>query len=129
MKAFNVTVFVLCLLFALLQYNDPDPYIWMPVYLYTAALAWLAYRGKYYKKAIVAGMIFYTLFACYLFLVPDGVIDWYAVHGSENLVQSMKATKPWIEYTREFGGLLFLLVVLSVNLAFNPRSTQGDVAR
>jgi hypothetical protein len=44
------------------------------------------------------------------------VIDWYEKHHAENLVQSMKATKPWIENTREFGGLMIMIVILSVNL-------------
>jgi hypothetical protein len=38
----------------------------------------------------------------------------------------MKATKPWIEKTREFGGLLILIFVLGLNLLKAPRINQGD---
>jgi hypothetical protein len=36
----------------------------------------------------------------------------------------MKATKPWIENTREFGGLAIMVVVLSVNLIRDRK--KGD---
>jgi hypothetical protein len=122
MKVFNVILFILCLLFAALQYNDPDPYIWIPIYLCTALLAWFAFRGKFYVKWMMAAIGMYVLYAAYLIWVPEGVIDWYTIHGSESLVQTMKATKPWIEYTREFGGLLFLILCLTVNIIFYRRT-------
>lgn|SRR5574343_256854 len=115
MKAFNLLFFILFVLFAALQYNDPDPYIWMPIYIFAAGLCWLAYRQSYFPKAYLAGMIVYGLYAIYLFFTNDGVLDWFNKHEAENLVQTMKAEKPWIEDTREFGGLLILIIVLLVN--------------
>src|SRR5687768_16158955 len=99
MKVFNL---IFCLLFvfsAALQYNDPDPYIWIPIYLFGAILCWLAFRGKYFPKLYLFGIIVYAAYAAYLFFEKDGVLDWYRDHQAENLVQSMKATKPWIEAT------------------------------
>lgn len=115
MKAFNLLFFILFVLFAALQYNDPDPYIWMPIYIFAAGLCWLAYRQNYFPKAYLAGIIVYSLYAIYLFFTHDGVLDWFNKHEAENLVQTMKAEKPWIEDTREFGGLLILIIVLLVN--------------
>jgi hypothetical protein len=46
----------------------------------------------------------------------DGVISWFSDHDAESLVQSMKATKPWIENAREFGGLMIIAVFLIINL-------------
>lgn len=100
---------------AALQYNDPDPYIWMPIYLFGAWLCWSYYKEKYYTKAYLSGILVYTVYAVYLFFDKYGVLNWYNEHAAENIVMSMKATKPWIEETREFGGLLILIVVLAVD--------------
>ncbi len=112
MKVFNYCFTVIFVLFAALQYNDPDPWLWMPIYLYAAVLCWLYARGRYYPKAYLAGIAAYLLYAIWLVFTKDGVIDWYNEHHAENLVQTMKAEKPWIEDTREFGGLLILIIVL-----------------
>jgi hypothetical protein len=69
--------------FAALQYNDPDPYLWMPIYL---------------------------------LVDKTGVLNWAGEHHSENIVQSMKAEKPWIEETREFFGLVIVMAVLVINM-------------
>jgi uncharacterized phage-associated protein len=64
------------------------------------------------------------LYAAYLIFTNDGVIDWYTRHDAENLVQTMKAEKPWIEDTREFGGLVILIVALALNYRSAKRSTK-----
>ncbi|MBC8032977.1 MAG: transmembrane 220 family protein [Chitinophagaceae bacterium] len=115
MKAFNLFCFILFVFSAALQYNDPDPYLWMPIYLYGAVLCFLAFRGRYYPKAYLAGIAVYSVYAIFLLFDKTGVFNWWNEHNAENLVQSMKATKPWIEETREFGGLLILIIALSVN--------------
>ena len=112
MKLFNYCFTVIFVLFAALQYNDPDPWLWMPIYLYAAVLCWLYARGRYYPKAYLAGTAAYLIYTFWLVFTKDGVIDWYNEHHAENLVQTMKAEKPWIEDTREFGGLLILILVL-----------------
>ena len=124
MKIFNI---VFCLLFvfsAALQYNDPDPYVWMPIYLYGAALCWLAFRDRYYPKACIAGIIVYTAYAIYLFFAKDGVLDWIKEHNAENIAEGMKATKPWIEETREFFGLVILIVILAINYVYGKRKAK-----
>ncbi len=123
MKIFNM---VFCLLFifsAALQYNDPDPYVWMPIYLYGAALCWLALRGKYYPRAYIAGILVYLAYALYLFFAKDGVLDRFNKHDAENIAQTMESDKPWIEETREFFGLVILIAVLFVNYIHAKRKT------
>lgn len=115
MKLFNLIFFILFLFFAALQYNDPDPYLWMPIYVYAASLCYLAYKNKWFPKAYLIGIAVYTLYAVYLFFTKDGVMDWAQKHDAESLVTTMKAEKPWIEDTREFGGLLILIIVLLIN--------------
>ena len=116
MKIFNILFSLLFLASAVLQYNDPDPYLWMPIYLYGAILCWLAFRNQFYPKAYIAGILIYAGYALYLFLADDGVLDWYQKHNAENIAATMKATKPWIEETREFFGLVILIIALAVNL-------------
>src|ERR1700741_10508 len=115
MRIFNLIFFILFVLFAVLQYNDPDPWIWIPIYGYAAVLCLLAFRRKYYPVAYLIGIAVYFGYAVYLFFTKDGVLDWAIKHEAESIVQTMKAEKPWVEDTREFGGLLILIVVLGVN--------------
>lgn len=116
MKAFNITCIVLFVVFAALQYNDPDPYLWIPIYLYAAFLCYQAIKGKYPRGMYIAGLLVYAGYAAYLLFDKTGVINWAGKHHAENLVHTMKAEKPWIEETREFGGLLIVIIVLLVNM-------------
>lgn len=115
MKILNVFFVIIFLISAGLQYNDPDPYVWIPIYLYAAILCWLAVRGKYYPRAYILGIVVYLAYAAYLFFDKNGVLSWAEEHNAESLVTTMKASQPWIEETREFGGLLIVAVALFVN--------------
>jgi hypothetical protein len=115
MKIFNILFCILFLISAGLQYNDPDPYLWIPIYLYGAICCWLAARKQFFPKAYLFGMLIFTGYALYLFFTDDGVLDWIQKHDAENIAGSMKATTPWIEDTREFFGLLVLIFVLGIN--------------
>jgi len=124
MKSFNLLFTFLFVLFAGLQYNDPDPLLWIPIYLFAAFLCWKAYKGIYHKRLMWLGLGLYGLYAVYLLLDKNGVLSWASEHAAESLVTSMKAEKPWIEETREFGGLLILMAVFAVNLYKAPKA-QG----
>jgi len=100
----------------------------MPIYLYGAVLCWLAFKNKFYVKAYLIGIAGYLIYAIILFFENEGVLDWYNRHDSESLVQTMKATKPWIENTREFGGLLILIVVLLVNYFYSKRKLKSQIS-
>jgi len=83
------------------------------------------FRGKFYPKAYFCGILAYSGYAIYLFFDKYGVLNWYNDHAAENIAMSMKATKPWIEETREFGGLLILIIVLAIDyLTSRIRSKQ-----
>jgi len=124
MKVFNL---IFCLLFvfsAALQYNDPDPYVWMPIYMYGAVLCWLAFRNKFYPKAYLIGIVIYFIYAVGLFFWKNGVLDWMTQHNAEDIAATMKAEKPWIEETREFFGLVILIVVLAVNYFYAKKKAH-----
>ncbi len=127
MKALNIFFIALFLLSALLQYNDPDPYVWIPIYLYGALLCFLAIKGRYNSILYVTGLVIYIGFAIFLFVVDDGVLAWAQQHDAENIAQSMKATKPWIEQTREFFGLLILIAVLVANMIWYSKSRRNSL--
>lgn len=124
MKIFNLSFVLIFILFAGLQYNDPDPYIWMPVYLYAAVFCYLAFRGRFYPNWYWAGIAVYFGYAVYLFFTKDGIVDWVSDHHAESITESMKATKPWIEETREFFGLVILMAVLGANLIYAARKRK-----
>jgi len=121
MKLFNIIFCFVFILFAALQYNDPDPYKWVPIYSYTAVLCWLAFRNRYYPKAYIAGIIVYAAYSLYKVFDANGLIDWISKHQAQNIAETMKAEKPWIEETREFFGLVILIAVLLINFFYAKR--------
>ena len=121
MKIFNLIFCVLFVFFAALQYNDPDPYVWVPIYLYSAVLCYLAAQKKFHPRAYLLGIIVYGAYGAYLFFDKTGVLAWVKEHHSESMVQTMKAEKPWIEESREFFGLLILIIVIGINWVYMSR--------
>ena len=115
MKVFNIFFCIIFIVFAGLQYNDPDPYVWVPIYMYTSVLCWLAAKQRYYKKAWLFGITVYTLYAVYKVFDANGLLDWIGKHHAENIAETMKAEQPWIEESREFFGLVILIVVSAIN--------------
>lgn len=126
MKVFNIIFIVLFILFAALQYNDPDPYVWIPIYLYATFLCYQAIKGRYQPILYIIGLVVYIGYAVYLFFDKTGVLDWAQEHHAENIAQSMHAEKPWIEETREFGGLLIVVIVLVANMIWLRRKNRKD---
>jgi|SRR5690606_29690382 hypothetical protein len=115
MKAFNILFCILFIVAAALQYNDVDPFIWIPIYLYGAALCFITARGRYVPKAYLYGIIIYLCFIAYFLIFKHGVLDWVQHHPANDLVRTMKADKPWIEETREVMGLSILVIVLAID--------------
>jgi hypothetical protein len=115
MKIFNL---VFCLLFIVssgLQYNDPDPYLWIPIYLIGALISFKAFQGIYLPRLSLLFSIFLFIYSVYLFFDKYGVLTWIFDHQAEDIAGSMKASTPWIEETREFFGLIILIIVLIAN--------------
>lgn len=116
MKIFNSIFLVLFIVSAVLQYNDPDPALWILIYLFGAMTCFLSIREIHYPMLNLAGIFLLFIYAVYLFFDKDGVLSWLTEHQAENIAGSMKASSPWIEETREFFGLAILISVLSINL-------------
>lgn len=115
MKSFNIIMAIIFIVFAALQYNDPDPLLWISLYLYAAYLCINRFRGKYQPRGYALAFMVYLVYAIYLFVDKNGVLSWLNEHHAESLVTTMKAEKPWIEESREFGGLVILMITMAIN--------------
>ncbi|MGV8878823.1 MAG: transmembrane 220 family protein [Sphingobacteriaceae bacterium] len=115
LKFADYIFFLLCLISAGLQYNDPDPYVWMPIYLYTGILCMRAASGHFYPKMYLWGIVVYVVYALYLFFDKTGVLNWANEHDAQDIAANMHAEKPWIEETREFFGLVIVIAMLLIN--------------
>ena len=115
MKVFNIVFCILFIISAGLQYNDVDPYLWIPLYGYGAWACYTAARGRNASGIFAIGVVGYLAFAVYYLIFKHGVLEWFQFHETRDLVHSMKADKPWIEETREVMGLMILAVVMAIN--------------
>jgi hypothetical protein len=88
-------------LFAAAQANDPDPFLWILLYGGVAALFAAAALDRLFRPAAWLWLIGAVLWAGYL---APHFVEWINM-GMPSIVETMKAEKPWIEFTREFLGL------------------------
>ncbi|AVR46569.1 hypothetical protein C7S20_15575 [Christiangramia fulva] len=124
MKFLNAFFVIIFTISAVIQYNDPDPLLWMVIYGYGALVCLLAIFRKDNRMLHYAGILIFLAYALYLFFIPDGVLSWITRHGAENITGSMSDEKPWVEYTREFFGLLILSFALFLNLIFRKNKIE-----
>ena len=116
MNFFNIFFILVFILFAAFQYNDPDPYLWIPIYLYPAVLCYLEIKQKSINKmAYLAGFLVFGIYAIYKLFDTNGIIDWIKFHNASSIAATMKAEVPWVEESREFFGLSIILAVMAIN--------------
>lgn len=101
--------------FAYVNLNDKDSWLWVPIYMAAAICCGLAAVGLFYPHVYLALVTFYLVYAIKIFFAKDGVRDWVVKYNKPSLVESMQATKPYIEQTREFFGLLIIAGALLIN--------------
>jgi len=109
LTAFFVSVIV--------QYNDPDPLLWMAIYGIAVVICLLAALGKL-NWSVSAVMAFAALGGA-LFLAPR-VIGKVAFL---EIFESMQMKTIAVEYAREMGGLLIIAVWMVV-LTIHTRRQQ-----
>lgn len=126
MKIANLFFCLTFVLFAALQYNDPDPYLWIPIYLFAAFLCWKASKGVFHVTTTLVGLVFFSVYAIYKIFDPNGLLDWMNLHHAENIAETMKAEKPWVEESREFFGLLIIITVLSINYFQSRKKIKSE---
>lgn len=108
MKATNSILSLLFLSFAAVQYNDPDPWLWIITYVFIAVLFILQILQKLPRPLLLASTILFAIWG--ITFIPD-FMNWID-KGAPSIASEMKATEPHIELVREFGGLLICLAGL-----------------
>ena len=108
MKVLNIVLALLFTLFAYFQLNDPDPFLWVTIYIIVAAICAFAAFGKYNSWVLLIGLLGLSI---YFGMLLPSFITWLK-DGMPTITGSMKAESKYIELVREFLGLLILIVVL-----------------
>lgn len=111
----NIVFCVSFIGFAYVNLNDKDAWLWVPIYMTAAISCGLAATGLVYPNIYLALITFYLAYATKIFFAKDGVRDWVTKYNKPSLIDSMQATKPYIEQTREFFGLLIIAGALLIN--------------
>ena len=102
MSVWYKIIAVIFALFALVQYNDPDPVQWMLIYGGVSLNATLMVVRKPVKVLI---WVFFLVSGLWCLSLFPHFLNWLNT-GCPSIVTTMKAEKPWVELTREFLGLL-----------------------
>ena len=101
--------------FAYVNLNDKDSWLWVSIYMVAAICCGFAIFQKYFPTVYLSAIVFYLVYAIWIFFSKDGVKDWILKYKSPSIVETMQATKPYIEKTREFFGLLIITGALVMN--------------
>ncbi|MFT4668091.1 MAG: putative membrane protein, partial [Gammaproteobacteria bacterium] len=86
MKITNIILGILFAIFAAVQYNDPDSWNWILLYLFVAVVSFAAAKGRYHKGLLMVAMA--GVLAWMAFLLP-GFIEWLQ-SGMPTIVDEMK---------------------------------------
>jgi len=116
MKILNIIFAVLFLGFAALQYNDPDPLVWISIYMAMVVVCVLAVKQRHYKFLSIALVLVYVGYAT--LLSPSVLIWWQSVDRSQLFDEFAKMQFLYIEETREFLGLMICLAVLAIDYLY-----------
>ena len=123
MKILNFILAALFITFAVVQYNDPDPWKWIFLYVLVAAISLMAALDKYNKWSILLALAIFAIESVRLY--PE-FQDWVS-DGMPSIVDSMKAESPYIEFVREFLGLVLCFAVMIFHyIIFRKRSFKNS---
>ena len=119
MKIVHALLAIMFLIFAALQLNDPDPYIWIPIYGAMVVICVMAFYGRYPRKTMFALIVLYAIYS--IFYIP-GVREWMQQDDKAQLFNNVaKMEHPFIEESREFLGLLINIIVLAFYLIISRK--------
>jgi len=121
MKYIHLVVSLLFLLFGILQYNDPDFFIWIPIYLFVAFMAFASFKKLSFPTlSLVVVLMLGIWTATYL----PAFIGWIK-DGMPSVTQSMKAETPYVEHVREFGGLFISFIATLIYFIIHKKTPHG----
>ena len=122
MKAVNLLLAAMFLVFAFVQINDPDPVVWIIIYGAMAVICVLAAFRIYPRVVMAALLVGYII---YSFFFYRGVVEWLAQDDKSVLFDDIaKMQYPYVEESREFLGLMICIIVLALHLVLSRRQKQ-----
>jgi hypothetical protein len=116
----HYTLAAIFFLFGLVQYNDPDFYIWMPAYFIVASIPFAYAKYAFPEKSV---MILLVVWLLWLVSYLPEITDWFR-QGSPSILGGMKAESPYIELVREFFGLLISAATFASYLIFSKKRNK-----
>ena len=108
MRYFHLLIAALFALFAYWQLNDPDWPQWVLMYGFVTVTALWAFFGTPPKWLPWTGL---AVAGVWLATLIPAFIDWLQM-GTPTITGQMKAENPHVELTREFLGLLIVILAL-----------------
>jgi len=110
MKIVNGILALIFVVFAVVQFNDPDPLSWILIYLNMAIICAYGIFKKHNSLWLLITGVLYFVYAC--FLIP-GAMEWFRSPNKEMLFDDIaKMQNLYIEETREFLGLVICLLAV-----------------
>lgn len=123
MKVVHILLALMFLSFAAVQYNDPDPFLWIFIYLAMTSLCIAAAFKRYYP--IIMGVLA-AGFLVYAVILAPGVYDWFRSDDRSLLFDDLaKMQYYYIEEAREFLGLTICIVVLIIYYALSRLNAKA----
>jgi hypothetical protein len=115
MRYAAIIFFALFLLFAFVQINDPDPVLWVALYLVPAYISYRAFLNKYNTEVLT------TLIALYLAIAFNSLLAMTAYEGffTEGAGMEMKTNNQ--ELVREASGIFICVFVFVIYLIYASR--------
>ena len=113
MRYFALFFFIVYILFAFLQLNDPDPVWWVTLYLVPASVSFSAFRNKYSFELLLILFVLYSSYAINS-LLSMTAYEGFFMHGEG---WTMKTNNQ--ELVREVSGLAmcaFTFIIYGVYL-------------
>jgi len=107
-KVIAGVISLLLFLFAAVQFNDPDGWKWVIAYGLPAILFALL---LFNIQSIKVARVFMITYACVALLYVPDFLSWMT-DGFPSIVETMKADRPYVEFVREFFGLVIIMAAL-----------------
>ncbi len=105
----NIFLALVFILFAIVQLNDSDPAIWFSIYLLTAVLcAASIFRRIPLTLLYGFGLLIFFYAAMHL----EFAMEWMLSEDKSEIFGEMQEDKYYLEGTREFLGLLIVILAL-----------------
>jgi hypothetical protein len=95
--------------FTVVQYNDPDGWLWAAFYGAGMAIAAAAAFGRYSRAATLIVIVVGIVVAGRL---SPAVLEWLLHHKPADLITGMSPSRPYIEEARECLGTLIAMAMM-----------------